>query len=118
MVDLLDKKNMLSGLVQNLTLLVEMLKLEPNPKHQYAPFFEYYLGEARQLAERECTFAELKELSLALEGLLTRNFLDYSPAVFDAATGKFTAVRGTKNYYETLSKVTQLTLALRTLGVY
>jgi hypothetical protein len=118
MTDLLDKKSVLNELVHNLSLLIEMLKLEPGPNHRYAPFFEYYLEQARQLAEQEFTFEELKELSISLEGLFNPTFLDYSPAVFDPATGRFTPVKGTENYYEVQSKVSQLTLELRTLGVY
>jgi hypothetical protein len=118
MVDLLDKKSVLKELEHNLSLLIEMLRLETSPNHQYAPFFEYYLEQARQLAEQEFTFEEVKELSISLEGLFNRNFLDYSPAVFDPANGRFTPVKGTENYLEILSKVTRLTLEMRTLGVY
>jgi hypothetical protein len=118
MVDLSDKKCVLNELVRNLLLLVEMLKLEPNPKHQHAPFFEYYLEQAQQIALQEFTFAELKALSVSLEGLFTKNFLDYSPAVFDAATGRFSPVKGTENYYAVVSRVTDLTLELRALGSY
>ena len=99
----LDKRSVLLELIEQLGRLIVMLKMEPDMKRQYASFFEYYLDQAKALAVQEFTFSDLRELSTALEGLMNRNFLDYSPAVStDQPAGLPRS--GARNNVETISK--------------
>ncbi|HTY08216.1 MAG TPA: hypothetical protein VMF29_03550 [Candidatus Edwardsbacteria bacterium] len=117
MIDLEEKRRLLLALAAQLEVLIGMLELEPDPRRRYDVHFRPLLERARQLAQRDFTFDELKQLSSALEGVMNRPFQDYSPGAFDAE-GRFQAAPGTEHYQETADRVAALALELRVIGTY
>jgi hypothetical protein len=116
MINLDEKKKLLVSLNASLELMIELLNLEVDPKKQFGRLFEPQLDRAKDLLRNGFEFQDLKELSYSIEGLLHRNFMDYSPATFDSSTGKFSPIPGTEEYGEVLVRVSALALELRVVG--
>jgi hypothetical protein len=116
MIDIGEKRRLLESLHVNLERLIEMLNLEVDPKRQFGALFEPQLEQIKDLLRSGFEFQDLKELSYSLEGLLHRNFMDYSPATFDTSTGRFSPIPGTEKYEEVLARVSALAFELRVVG--
>ena len=112
----MDRRAQLKALAEQLSRLVELLRLDPNC--QWRGHFEQCLQTALALLESTFTQDDLTNLSSSVTHVYggMGSFSDYAPASYHAQSGRCAAIPGTETFEEISGGVYDGALSLRVVG--